>query len=125
MGSSEEDLVRVETIMEDSTIFTLFTKEEGRWPFRIDNNADISIFFWQLDTKTTKYQVQPGKSKAYAWDNPSLPNKALVLHVNGREREIDVREIGQLMPFKYPVSSVEYFLVVFLICNHEKDTWWP
>ncbi|KAJ3408710.1 hypothetical protein HDV05_004781 [Chytridiales sp. JEL 0842] len=98
MGTSEEDLLRAEIILEHATVFIMLSKEEGRWPFRIDNTAEV-------EESKNKYLILPGQSRPYAWDNPSLAKKALILHVNGREREIDVREIGQLLPFKYPIAN--------------------
>ncbi|KAJ3332602.1 hypothetical protein HDU76_013706 [Blyttiomyces sp. JEL0837] len=103
MGSAAEELIRAEVMLEDASIFIVFMKEEGRWPFRIENKSDVDIVFWQSESKN-RYQVRSGDSRPYAWDNPSYSKKMLVLHVNGREREIDVREIGQLVPLKYPIA---------------------
>lgn len=47
MGSELEELMKVEAMLEAATVFLVFTKAEGRWPFRIDNNADEEVVVWQ------------------------------------------------------------------------------
>ena len=42
----------------------------------------------------------------YTWDEPALSEKYIVVHVNGFEREVNIQEIGPLIPFSYPVSSI-------------------
>ncbi|KAI8610486.1 hypothetical protein BC830DRAFT_1069804 [Chytriomyces sp. MP71] len=101
MGTSDEELIRAEVVLENATLFIIFSREEGRWPIRIENKSDIDVQFGQYNAKK-KYELPVGLSCPYSWDNPSLAVKAIVLSVNGRERQIDIREIGQLLPFKYP-----------------------
>ncbi|KAJ3110151.1 hypothetical protein HK100_003137 [Physocladia obscura] len=101
LGSIEEDLIRVEVILENATLFVILSREEGRWPIRIDNNSDVDVRFFQLNTKN-KHDIYAGETRKYSWDNPSLLTKSIVLSVNGRDRQIDIREIGQLQPFKFP-----------------------
>ncbi|KAI9340870.1 hypothetical protein BDR26DRAFT_820276 [Obelidium mucronatum] len=104
LGSTEEDLIRTEVILENATLFIILSREEGRWPIRIENNSDATVFFWQQNAKN-RYEIGPNQSRPYAWDNPSLPSKFIVINVNGKERQIDVREIGHLVPFKYPTPD--------------------
>ncbi|TPX30777.1 hypothetical protein SmJEL517_g05746 [Synchytrium microbalum] len=114
MGSSEEDLVRAEIMLDGPTVFIQLTREEGRWPFRIVNDSDVdvvigqnaSLFGYHLHNSKNRYRIPKGQSRPYAWDQPAASHKALILHVNGRERGIDVMEIGQLVPFKYPVDAL-------------------
>ncbi|KAI8844441.1 hypothetical protein BJ741DRAFT_543605 [Chytriomyces cf. hyalinus JEL632] len=101
MGSSEEELIRVEVLLENATLFIIFSREEGRWPIRIENKSDVNVQFWQHNS-AKRYDLPPGQTRPYAWDNPSLPLKTIILNVNGRDRQVDIREIGQLLPFKYP-----------------------
>ncbi|KAJ3072035.1 hypothetical protein HDU98_004400 [Podochytrium sp. JEL0797] len=101
MGSTEEDLIRAEVILENATLFIIFTREEGRWPIRIENKSDVNVYFWQQNAKN-RYEVPATESRPYSWDNPSLASKSVILNINGKERAIDVREIGHLVPFKYP-----------------------
>ncbi|KAJ3192438.1 hypothetical protein HK101_006567 [Irineochytrium annulatum] len=106
MGSGVEDLLRAEVMLDAATVFIALTREEGRWPFRVENNSDVAITFWQLESKA-RYLVPSNESRSYAWDNPSAYRKALMLHIDGaKDREIDVREIGQLVPMQYPVPGV-------------------
>jgi hypothetical protein len=47
----------------------------------------------------------------YAWDFPAAKQKELLLTINGYRREVDILEIGDLVPFKFPVSEKHpYFL---------------
>jgi vacuolar protein sorting-associated protein 13A/C len=41
----------------------------------------------------------------YAWDFPAAKQKELLLTINGCCREVDILEIGDLVPFKFPVSE--------------------
>ena len=43
----------------------------------------------------------------YAWDLPAAPNKQLKIVVGGRERIVNVLEIGSQIPFRFPVRSFE------------------
>ncbi|KAJ3291062.1 hypothetical protein HK104_006345 [Borealophlyctis nickersoniae] len=104
MGSPEEDLIRAEVILEDATIFVVFVGREKRWPFLIRNQADVDVVVWQHGAKN-RYKIPAKEARPYAWDNPSSRHKFLTISVNGREREIDVLEIGQLVPFKYPIPG--------------------
>ncbi|KAJ3015263.1 hypothetical protein HKX48_004689 [Thoreauomyces humboldtii] len=101
MSSPEQDLVRAEVLLQDATIFVIIAGRETRWPFKIENKTDIDLDIWQHGAKM-RFKVPAGESRPYAWDYPSAPRKALILSAKGREREIDVLEIGQLVPFKYP-----------------------
>ncbi|KAJ3391183.1 hypothetical protein HDU84_006397 [Entophlyctis sp. JEL0112] len=48
LGSQDEDLIRAEVILEHATLFVILSREEGRWPIRIDNKSDIAIQFFQM-----------------------------------------------------------------------------
>jgi len=49
LGKSDEetDLVRTEILLEDATVFVILNKEEGKWPFRIENYSDVNVTFYQ------------------------------------------------------------------------------
>ena len=51
-GSEEESLIKTEIMLEGATVFLTFSKEEGRWPIRIDNLSDQDIVVWQQVYKT-------------------------------------------------------------------------
>ena len=47
MGSIDQDLLRVETMLKGATIFIFIAREEGRWPFRIDNLTQVDVAVYQ------------------------------------------------------------------------------
>ncbi|KAF8335473.1 vacuolar protein sorting-associated protein 13 [Cantharellus anzutake] len=111
-GEEEQkpDLVKVDIAVESATIFVTFSLETGRWPFRIENDSDIPFSFCQSDdslsaassSRVPRNTVQAHSSIDYAWDSPSAPNKRIRLFApNGDSREIDIVEIGDLIPFKF------------------------
>ncbi|KAJ1549197.1 hypothetical protein HK405_008108, partial [Cladochytrium tenue] len=58
-----------------------------------------------MDDASERYKVNSNESMNYAWDLPSMATKSITINVNGKEREIDVREIGQLAPLTYPRAT--------------------
>ncbi|KAJ3205144.1 hypothetical protein HDU82_005381, partial [Entophlyctis luteolus] len=106
LGSQDEDLIRAEVILEHATLFVILSREEGRWPIRIDNKSDIAIQFFQMNTKN-KYLLVSGESRKYSWDNPSLPSKSIVLSVNGRERQIDLnKEVKEFVTVQLRLEGI-------------------
>lgn len=103
MGSAELDLFRIEVMIEGPTIFVFLHREEGRWPFRIDNFSNVNVSVYQVQCKP-RYTIPKGKQMPYAWDSPSEELKLLTINVNGKEREVNISEIGPTLPFKYSVS---------------------
>jgi hypothetical protein len=103
-GSEEEDLVRVEVLLDGAALFIAFSRNsDGRWPISIDNTCDQDIVVWQADCKC-HYIVQKQAMRNYAWDKPSVQLKILIVHINGREREVDVSDIGHTSYVRYPVD---------------------
>lgn len=103
-GSEEEDLIRVEIILDGATLFIGFShKSDGRWPISIENTSDQDVVVWQVDCQC-HYLVQKNSVRNYAWDKPSVQRKILIVHVNGREREIDVSDIGHISYVRYPMD---------------------
>jgi vacuolar protein sorting-associated protein 13A/C len=41
----------------------------------------------------------------YAWDQPAAREKKIQLNVNGARRNVDIMEIGDLIPFKFAVGT--------------------
>ncbi|KAI9097290.1 hypothetical protein DFS34DRAFT_116945 [Phlyctochytrium arcticum] len=111
MSSPEHDLIRVEILLDSATIFVLFAAKESRWPFRLENRIESPVEIWQRGAKTRSH-IPAGESRPYSWDFPSAEHKALILNAGGRERELDVLEMGQLVPFKYPggIMSIQVFV---------------
>lgn len=48
-----------------------------------------------------RYTVQPHSSLPYAWDFPAPNDKKIRLYSHDQIRDIDILEIGNLVPFKY------------------------
>ncbi|KAI8897799.1 hypothetical protein BC833DRAFT_643759 [Globomyces pollinis-pini] len=108
IGSLSEDLVKVEIAIEKATFFITFTKETGKWPFRIDNDisTDVAITYSQMGSTTT-YTVMPGEEQPYAWDFPSSEYKAISVEINGRHRPVEITQLGPLLPFRYPIDGTK------------------
>ncbi|KAL1915167.1 uncharacterized protein VTP21DRAFT_7648 [Calcarisporiella thermophila] len=117
--SSDLTLMRCEILLEEATVFIVFSKETEKWPFRIDNNSSTEVIFYQQDPHASsetysgvqisrahlpQFSLSPNESAQYSWDYPAAKHKVLVLNVNGRERHINFQEIGSLIPFRYPTD---------------------
>ncbi|KAF9431274.1 hypothetical protein BGZ94_003589 [Podila epigama] len=128
------ELIRVQVMMEVATVFIVLHKEEGRWPYRIDNRSSWDISFCQHSSNRNdgsasastasfssnaakQYKLKAGDSMAYSWDLPYMKEKALVLTVNGREREVSLQEIGSLVPFKFPAGDTYSILSIDVIAE--------
>lgn len=46
-NETEVGLIRVHVVMELATVFIVLNKEEGRWPYRIDNRSSWDITYTQ------------------------------------------------------------------------------
>lgn len=51
----------------------------------------------------------------YAWDLPASTNKQLRIVVGGRERLVNVLEIGSQVPFRFPVRTL-FFIYFEFVC---------
>lgn len=102
-GSEEEDLIKIEVLLDGAGLFIILSREEGRWPISIENNSDQDIVCWQHECNC-HYLVQKHSVRPYAWDQPSRQSKLLIVHVNGKEKEVDVSEIGNFSYIRYPVD---------------------
>lgn len=113
-----QQLIRVEILMEEGTIF-IHLSYTKHWPFSIQNESDTEIVFFQANPNLTeddedrgaagwrpiRYRLPTRSIMPYAWDFPASKNKDLVLDVNGRQRNVKLAEIGQQLPFKIPQES--------------------
>jgi len=98
----EEDLLRMEILLENGTMFMIVHKEKGVWPFRIDNRSGSEVLVYQRHTEAA-YRIKNRQSMPYTWDVPAMEGKILMLRIENREREINLYEIGPLVPFRYTV----------------------
>ncbi|KAG0226679.1 hypothetical protein BGW42_003469 [Actinomortierella wolfii] len=132
-GDGETELIRVTILMEMATVFILLNKEEGRWPYRIDNYSSWDIKFYQhsvarsdssssssaslsgINPKT--YELKAGETIPYSWDLPYVKEKTLVLNVNNREREVSLQEIGSVVPFKFPAGDAHSIISIDVVAE--------
>ena len=117
-AGERQQLVRVEIIMEDGTIFLHMSIEKNHWPFSMRNESDLEYHFYQTNPnvdeneedkgsswKPIRYRLPPRSIMPYAWDYPAAKNKELVLTVFGKERRVKLAEIGNLVPMKVPAAQ--------------------
>jgi vacuolar protein sorting-associated protein 13A/C len=88
--------------MEKATFFVSFYREERKWPFRIDNNSKVQVFYYQKGSDN-KYCVDPLESQYYAWDYPSIDDKMIEIDVLGSKRLVRLTQLGRSKPFRYAV----------------------
>ena len=114
-----QKLIRIEIILEDSTIFLHISVETKHWPFSMRNESDTEFLFFQANPniaedeeddqgsgwKPIRYKLPPRSIMPYAWDYPASKNKELVLTSGGKERYIKLAEIGNLIPIKLPPTK--------------------
>ncbi|KAG5513316.1 hypothetical protein PMAC_001379 [Pneumocystis sp. 'macacae'] len=119
-----QQLIRVEIMLEEATVFIHLFIEKNNWPYSIRNESDIAFTFYQpnhclsLDnsgkkSKSSHYNIKayfiPAKSvMPYAWDYPASKNKELVFAANGKERTVKLSEIGESIPMKIPIDKGLY-----------------
>ena len=54
-----------------------------------------------------RYHLPPRSIMPYAWDYPAAERKEIVLTTSGKERNISLAEIGNLLPMKVPASKTQ------------------
>lgn len=113
-NSQRQQLMRVEILMEQATIFLHISKETKEWPFKLRNESDTEFYFYQANPnldedeedrtgwKPIRYKLPPRSIMPYAWDYPAAKAKILILNSNGKERKVKLAEIGNLIPMKLP-----------------------
>jgi vacuolar protein sorting-associated protein 13A/C len=117
---NEVQLVRAEVQVDGPSIFVYLYQAE-QWPFVIENESDYPLSFCQKDrrqdvegSQTSKslqmYTLATKTTMRYAWDQPAARDKAIQLIINDARRNVDVLEIGDLVPFKFPVSLMKRHL---------------
>lgn len=110
-------LLKVNILTENGTIFVQIESANDRWPFSIQNYTNCEFFIYQSDPNVNEngdivktdvnykpvYYKVPAKSvMPYAYDFPNAIIKELVIRAHGRERAVNLSEIGNLRPFRLP-----------------------
>jgi len=117
-AGERQQLIRIEILMEDATIFLHLSKETKHWPYSMRNESDQEFLFWQANPnvdedeedrssgwKPIRYKLPARSIMPYAWDHPASKNKNIILSANGKERHVKIAEIGNLIPFRIPLAG--------------------
>lgn len=122
-------LLKVNIITENATIFIHVENANNNWPFSIRNFTDSEFFVYQsnpnidlsgdtvktdVDYKPIYYKIPPRSVMPYAYDYPNAVIKDLIIRAHGRERAVNLAEIGNLRPFRLPPTEVEEQVIVDL-----------
>ncbi|SGZ50437.1 CIC11C00000002743 [Sungouiella intermedia] len=122
-------LLKVNIITENATVFIHVENANNNWPFSIRNFSDSEFFVYQsnpnvdlngevvkndVDYKPIYYKVPPRSVMPYAYDYPNAVVKDLVIRSHGRERAVNLAEIGNLKPFRLPPTDTEDQVIVDL-----------
>lgn len=70
-------------------------------PYVDDSGAELP---GHTQFKPVVYDIPPRSFMPYAWDYPAAPLKELIINANGKERRVQLAEIGNLPPMKIPDS---------------------
>lgn len=113
-AGQRQRLIRVETLMEDATIFLHLSIETKAWPFSMRNESDTEFTFYQANPnvdedgaedrsgwRPVRYRLPPRSIMPYAWDFPAAKLKEVVISAFGKERHVKLAEIGNLVPMKF------------------------
>ncbi|EGV63967.1 Vacuolar protein sorting-associated protein 13 [Yamadazyma tenuis] len=115
-------LLKVNILTENGTIFIQIEDAQNNWPFAIRNFSESEFIVYQgnpnvnengeivktdVDYKPIYYRVPPRSIMPYAYDYPKAVIKELILRSHGRERPINLSEIGNLKPFRLPPTQTE------------------
>ncbi|CEP23102.1 Vacuolar protein sorting-associated protein 13 AltName: Full=Suppression of the onset of impotence protein 1; AltName: Full=Vacuolar protein-targeting protein 2 [Cyberlindnera jadinii] len=114
-------LLKINIQLDAATLIINVSDSHNDWPFSVRNFSDHEILFYQGNPyvdendevvedsgtpfKPLFYKVPAKSVMPYAWDFPAAYYKEIVLRVKGRERHIQLAEIGNLRPMKVPNSS--------------------
>lgn len=111
-------LIRVEILIEDSTVFLNFSMETKNWPYSMRNESDTEITFHQANPnvdedgvedrsgwKPVRYRLPPRSIMPYAWDFPAAKFREIIIATNGKERHVKLAEIGNQIPMKFTSTS--------------------
>lgn len=122
-------LLKVNIITENATVFIHVENANNNWPFSIRNFSDTEFFVYQcnpnvdlngevvksdVDYKPIYYKVPPRSVMPYAYDYPNAVVKDLIIRAHGRERAVNLAEIGNLKPVRLPPTDTEDQVIVDL-----------
>lgn len=115
-------LLKVNILTENGTIFIQIENAHNNWPFSIRNFSDTEFLIYQGDPNVNEdgeivktdveykpiyYRIPPKSVMPYAYDYPKALIKELMIRSHGRERAVNLSEIGNLKPFRLPPTQEE------------------
>lgn len=115
-------LVKIDITLEAATLF-VHISETKQWPYSIRNFTDIEFTMFQSNPfvdeegfesrKFTpiRYRLPARSQMPYSWDFPAANLKELVLESGGRQRRVQLAEIGELRPARFPLSDGSTYVV--------------
>lgn len=113
-------LLKVNILLEDATMFIQVENANNNWPYSIRNFSDSEFYIYQHDPninengdivkqdteyKPVFYKIPAKSVMPYAFDYPNAVIKELIIRSHGRERAINLAEIGNLKPFRLPQTQ--------------------
>ncbi|KJK94605.1 Vacuolar protein sorting-associated protein [Metarhizium anisopliae BRIP 53284] len=117
-AGQRQRLLRVEILLEDSTIFLHLSMETKNWPFSMRNESDTEFTFYQANPnvdeddvedgsgwRPIRYRLPPRSIMPYAWDFPAAKFREVVITTNNKERHVKLAEIGNQIPMKFITAS--------------------
>ncbi|CVK92053.1 related to vacuolar protein sorting-associated protein VPS13 [Fusarium mangiferae] len=117
-AGQRQNLVKVEVLMENSTVFLNLSMEKKNWPYSMRNESDVEFMFWQANPnvdedgdedrsgwRLIRYRLPPRSIMPYAWDFPAAKFREIIISANGKERHVKLAEIGNQIPMKFHTSS--------------------
>lgn len=108
-------LLKIDVVLENASLYIHINKSDTNWPFAVRNFTDHSFQLFQANPyvddrgqelphhptfEPVIYEIPPKSMMPYAWDYPAAPLKELVIKANGKERHVQLAEIGNLQPMK-------------------------
>ncbi|KAI0218945.1 Vacuolar protein sorting-associated protein 13 [Massospora cicadina] len=120
------DLVRAEVILQGATIFIALEKEEGKWPYRIENLSETDVVFHQTTDpaknpaghkEPNKYKLAAGMAVPYSWDFPAMAEKSLTLIAGSERRIINFQQIGAMEPLKLKLHRKSVVIALDVIAD--------
>ncbi|OBA21906.1 vacuolar protein sorting-associated protein 13 [Metschnikowia bicuspidata var. bicuspidata NRRL YB-4993] len=128
-ASTGQVLLKVNIITENATIYIQIENANNAWPFSIRNFTDADFYLYQgnpsinlngevvkkdVDYKPIYYKVPAKSVMPYSYDYPNAVVKEIIIRSHGRERSINLAEIGNLKPFRLPQTSEQEQIIVDL-----------
>ncbi|WPK23425.1 hypothetical protein PUMCH_000665 [Australozyma saopauloensis] len=127
--NSGQVLVKVNIATEGATIFIQIMDANSEWPYLIKNYTETDFYIYQsnpnvnannevikndVDYKPIYYKVPAKSVMPYAYDYPNAVIKSMVVRSRGRERVVNLAEIGNLRPFRLPANQDQEQVIVDL-----------